>query len=215
MTLRTRIVALGCVLSLKAAAGGFLPAISVEESPGSRWSIIASLGYGQYQHVYSNDGKTPLGRLAVGAELLSTSQTAFGLEFGVQNGNRMRVALPINTLDIVGGVVKTTVKPMLDLLLTANTTPISESLLFTQLKGGIAYRQWQMESDWVSNKTELAGELQAGFGYPLTEITSLNLLYQGVFGGNPKFRQNSIGDAWHFSSIPIQHGILFGFSFIA
>ncbi|ASQ45613.1 hypothetical protein [Legionella clemsonensis] len=216
MRCRMRIIALGCVLSLDASAGeSYLPAISLEETQGNRWSIMASLGYGQYQHMYSDDGQTPLARLAVGAELLTTTQTAFGLEVGVQNGNRMRVAVPVNTLNILSGVVKTTVKPMLDLLLTANTNPISESLLFTQIKGGIAYRQWQMESNWVSNKTELAGEVQAGFGYPLTEVTSLNLLYQGVFGGNPKFRQGSLNDSWHFSSIPVQHGILFGFSVIA
>ncbi|KTD23370.1 Uncharacterised protein [Legionella lansingensis] len=214
MTHRTRMIALGCVLSFNALAGTYLPAITIEESQGNRWSIIASLGYGQYEHAYSDDGQTPLGRLAVGAELLTTTQTAFGLEFGVQNGNRMRVGLPPGTLDILGGVVRTTVKPMLDLLFTANTTPISESLLFAQLKGGIAYRQWEMETNLINNKTELAGEVQAGFGYPLTEITSLNLLYQGVFGGNTRFHP-PLNDAGRFSSIPTQHGILFGFSVIA
>ncbi|KTC78002.1 hypothetical protein [Legionella brunensis] len=216
MTYSTRTIALGCVLSFNALAGTYLPAVSLEETHGNRWSILASLGYGQYQHIYSDDGQTPLGRLAVAAELLTTSQTAFGLEVGVQNGNRMRVALPVHTLDVLsGGIVRTTVKPMLDLLLTANTTPINESLLFTQIKGGLAYRQWQMETDLIGNKTELAGEVQAGFGYPLTEITSLNLLYQGVFGGSPKLRQGSLGESWHFSNIPVQHGILFGFSVIA
>ncbi|RMX04729.1 hypothetical protein EAW55_03570 [Legionella jordanis] len=195
-------------------AGTYLPAISLEENQGNRWSILASLGYSQFEHVYSDDGQTALGRLAIGAELLTTTKTAFGLEVGVQNGNHMRVKLPADTIDLVGGVVRTTVKPMLDFLLTANTIPISESLLFAQLKGGIAYRQWQMERNFISNKTELAGEVQAGFGYPLTEVTSLNLLYQGVFGGKARFHP-PLNDPGYFSSIPTQHGILFGFSVIA
>lgn len=214
MAHKARMIAVGCVLSFHAVAGSYLPAISIEETHGNRWSIIASLGYGQYDHMYSNDGQTPLGRLAVGAELLTTTQTAFGLEVGVQNGNHMRVQLPPETIAILGGVVRTTVKPMLDVLFTANTTPISESLLFAQLKGGIAYRQWEMETNLISNKTELAGEVQAGFGYPLTEVTSLNLLYQGVFGGSTRFRP-PLDDTGHFSSVPTQHGILFGFSVIA
>jgi hypothetical protein len=214
MALKTPLFGLSCAMAFNAMAGSYLPAISLEESQGNRWSIMASLGYGQYDHMYSNDGKTPLGRLAVGAELVTTSQTAFGLEMGVQNSNHMRVKLPVEAFNLLGGVVRTTVKPMLDLLLTANTTPISESLLFAQLKGGIAYRQWQMETDLISNKTELAGEVQAGFGYPLTEVTSLNLLYQGVFGGNTKFHP-PLNDIGYFSSIPSQHGILFGFSVIA
>ncbi|MDI9819832.1 MULTISPECIES: hypothetical protein [unclassified Legionella] len=215
MAFRARMSILACVLSFNALAGTYLPAISFEENQGNRWSIIASLGYGQYQQVYSDDGKTALGRLAVSAELLSTSQTAIGLEVGVQNGNHMRLALPFGTLGTLGGVVRTTVKPMLDFLVTANTAPINESLLYTQFKGGIAYRQWQMDTVLISNKTELAGEVQAGFGYPLTEITSLNLLYQGVFGGTPRFRQGWLTDNAHISNIPVQHGVLLGFSVIA
>lgn len=217
MIRRTRTIALGCVLSFNALAGGsHIPAISLEsENEDNRWSIIASLGYGQYQSMYRDDGQTAIGRLAIAAELLTTRQTAFGLELGVQSGNRMRFEIPQSTLDVLGGVVRTTVKPMLDLLITANTNPLSESLLFTQIKGGIAYRQWQMDSDLINSKSELAGEVQAGFGYPLTEITSLNLLYQGVFGGNPKFHLSPLNETGRISTIPIQHGVLFGLSVIA
>ena len=35
---------------------------------------------------------------------------------------------------------------MLDLLITAHANPVNESLLFTQIKGGLAYRHWQMDS---------------------------------------------------------------------
>lgn len=213
MTIKRRLFVLGCVLSFNTLAASYLPAIEVEETHNNRWSFVASVGYGQYQNVYLNDGQTPLGRFAIAAELLTTTNTAFGLEVGVQNGNSMRFFIPPNTLDIFGDVVRTTVKPMLDFLITANTTPITESLLFTQFKGGIAYRQWQIES-WVGNRSELSGEVQAGFGYPLTEVTSLNLLYQGIFGGTPKFNPTIINES-HFSNIPIQHGVLLGLSIIA
>ncbi len=211
------IAALGYLLSLKALAGTYLPAVNLEtENKDNRWSIIASLGYSEYQQMYQDDGQTAISRLAIAAELLATTQSAFGLEIGVQNGNRMRFVIPQNSLSLWSGVVRTTVKPILDLLLTANTSPLGESLLFTQIKGGLVYRQWQMDSDFVSNKTELAGEVQAGFGYPLTEITSLNLLYQGVFGGSPKLKAGSmISEVGHVSNIPVQHGLLFGLSIIA
>jgi hypothetical protein len=211
-------IAVGFFLSFKVFASSFLPISSLFANPDNldnRWSIIASLGYGEYQHMYRADGQTVLGRLALAAEMLAASQATFGLEIGLQSGNRMRFAIPQGTFDTLGGAVRTTMRPMLDLLVTAYMNPLSESLLFTQVKGGIAYRHWQIDSNWINNKSEFAGEVQAGLGYPLTEISNLNLLYQGVFGGNPKLHANLFNEPRMISSLPMQHGVLLGFSIIA
>jgi hypothetical protein len=189
--------------------------ISDSEDLGNRWSVIANLGYTEYQHTQSAGSETALGRLALAAEMLTTSQASFGLEFGIQSGNRMRLAIPQGTLTTLGTAVRTSVKPMLDLLVTAHANPVNESLLFTQNKGGIAYRHWQIDSIFVNNKSEISGEFQAGFGYPLTEITNLNLLYQGIFGGNPKIHANPSNYTAYIARLPVQHGILLGFSIIA
>jgi hypothetical protein len=211
-------IAVGCFLSFKVLASSFLPTptlLANSENLDNSWSIIASLGYGEYQHMYRSDGQTVLGRLAFAAEMLAANQATFGLEIGLQSGNRMRFGIPPGTLDTLGCAVRTRMRPMLDLLLTAYMNPLSESLLFTQVKGGIAFRHWQIDSSWVNNKSEFAGEVQAGLGYPLTEISNLNLLYQGVFGGNPKFRSNVFNESRNISCLPIQHGVLLGFSIIA
>ncbi|WP_028389040.1 hypothetical protein [Legionella fairfieldensis] len=216
MIRRMYLIVTGCFLSLDLLAGSYFPVtIANSENLDNRWSIIASLGYSEYQHMYRSDGQTAIGRLAFAAELLTASQATFGLEIGAQNGNRMRFAIPQGAMDILGCAVRTTMRPMLDLLITANAAPVSESPLFTQVKGGIAYRHWQINPASISNKSALAGEVQAGLGYPLTEITNLNLLYQGVFGGNPKFHINPFTETGLITNIPVQHGVLLGFSIIA
>ncbi|MCA0404326.1 MAG: hypothetical protein LCH30_11155 [Proteobacteria bacterium] len=211
------LIILGAVLSFTAIAGSYSDEkLSVDTDPlGNRWSIIASLGYTEYQKMYRHDGQTALARLAFAASFLATRQASFGFELGAQTGNRMRLAIPQGTLGLLGCAVRTTVRPMVDLLITANTTPINESLLYTQVKGGIAYRHWQINNILLGDKSTIAGEVQAGIGYPITEITNLNLLYQGIFGGNPKFRANPYGESGYIVNVPIQHGILLGFSIVA
>lgn len=216
VTYRMRLAMLGWYLSVNAFAGSSATPTLIMDTEGldNRWSIITSLGYGQNHHMYRSDGKTAIGRLAFAAELLTTQQAAFGLELGVQTGNNMRLAFFQTPLATLGCMVRTTMKPMLDLLVTAHANLVDESLLFTQVKGGITYRHWQVDSFLINSKSALAGEVQAGLGYPLTEITNLNLLYQGVFGGNPKLHLNPEPEASTISNLPVQHGLLLGFSII-
>jgi hypothetical protein len=111
------------------------------------WSVTASLGYTNYQSMYSDDGQTALGRLAIGKELFTRKYLIFGLEIGVQSGNTMRLNVPQITLDEIGGLPnQSTVKPTLDLLATAKIQPLGSSQFFGEIKGGIAYRQWQADS---------------------------------------------------------------------
>ncbi|KTD24680.1 MULTISPECIES: hypothetical protein [Legionella] len=211
MIQRMCLMTIGCFLSFNVFANSYLP----PESLDNRWTLVASLGYSDYQHMHRSEGQTAVGRLALAAELLTATQANFGLEVGVQTGNRMRFAIPQGPIAALGYAVQTTMRPMFDLLVTANANPLTESLLFTQLKGGIAYRYWQINSFRINNKAEIAGEVQAGFGYPLTEITNLNLLYQGVFGSNPRFHVHPFPESGSVSNIPIQHGVLLGLSIIA
>lgn len=214
---RMHLVMLVCLLSFNAFSSTKAPVLMISNTEGldNRWSVLASLGYTALQHTHGPGSKTVLGRLALGAELLTTNQANFGLEFGVQTGSsRLRLAIPENAVTALGSVARTTMRPMLDLLITAHANPVDESLLFTQIKGGISYRHWQINNIYFNNKSEITGELQAGFGYPLTEMTNLNLLYQGIFGGNPRPQVNPLTYSGFIVSLPIQHGLLFGFSAI-
>lgn len=214
---RISLSALGCFLSFNASANSYLPAFvsNTDNLDNNSWSVSASLGYSEYQHMVGSDGKAPIGRLGFGAELLTTNHAILGVELGLQSGNHMRLPVPEGAFGALCGAVRTSMRPMLDLLITANANILRESLLFTQLKGGVAYRHWQIENIWINNKSQLAGEVQAGLGYPLTEISNLNLLYQGIFGGNPRLRANPLSDSGFIANMPIQHGVLFGFSIIA
>lgn len=211
-----QLILIGCLISFSVFSSSDAPVLMISDSDdlGNRWSVSGSLGYTEYQHTSAGGSQTALGRLALAAEMLATNQANFGLEFGVQTGNRMRLAIPQGTIAVLSNAVRTTMRPMLDLLITAHANPVDESLLYAQIKGGIAYRHWQIDSFYFNNKSEISGEFQAGFGYPLTELTNLNLLYQGIFGGNPRLRINPSNYTGYIASLPIQHGILLGFSII-
>lgn len=177
-------------------------------------SVIASLGYSNYQSMYSDDGLTVIGRIAFGKELLSKMKFTFGLELGAQNGNSMRMSAPQAILDELGGLpIQTTAKPMFDLLVTANTLPLGTSQFFGQLKSGIAYRHWQFnDRTSIPNVSNLDYEIQAGIGFPISQTTILNVLYQGIFGGKPNLRVNATTAMGSVSTIPIQQGILLSLS---
>lgn len=210
MKMKLQLFTLGILFSFHVAANGYYPTSTTQDQP---WSVTASVGNGKYQHVYHKDGQTALGRLALANELMLSGDIALGLEFGVQNGNHMRLEIPKETLNMLGWLpVRTNLGPMLDLLITAKSDPLGNSALFAQLKGGLAYRRWQMEQNKVNDLSQLAGEIQAGFGYPLTALASLNLLYQGIYGGNPEFVPLFTPKAGRISNIPVLHAMLVGLS---
>ncbi|MFA5960139.1 MAG: hypothetical protein WC785_06450 [Tatlockia sp.] len=212
MLRKVHFITIGFLLSFYAFAGSAILSADADNL-GNRYSIIANLGYGEYKRAYHSDEQTAIGRLALAAELWTISQAAFGLEVGIQSGARMHIAQ--STFETLSHAVQTTMRPMFDLLVTAQANPLDESLLFTQVKGGLVYRHWQINSILINNKNAVVGEVQAGFGYPLTEVANLSLLYQGIFGGSPKVRLNSPTETGFVSVAPMQHGILLGFSIIA
>lgn len=199
-----------CCLSISAHAGTMGPITSV-----TPWSVIASLGYGSYDNMIGKDGQTAIGRLALHKAFTQFSMAQVGAELGVQNGNHMRLAMPQATIDAMGGLpFTTTMKPMLDLLLTLKSAPIANTPVFAELKGGIAYRMWQVERDTVNSQTKIDGEVQAGLGMAISSNANLSLLYQGVFGKTPRFSNfDPVELTGTFSGIPIQHAGLLSLTY--
>lgn len=176
------------------------------------WSLTGSIGVTTYQNMVDSDGTTVLGRLAFGKELDSNALFALGLELGVQNGNSMRVAVPEGTscAFVLGDLpIQSIVKPMLDFLVTAKINPLDSTPFFAALKGGVAYRHWQFEDrDSISALSQIAGEVQAGFGVLISDKVSFAVLYQGVFGGNPDLRIDEVRQTATVATIPLQNGVL-------
>jgi hypothetical protein len=203
------LIALGILFSFIAYAGGFSPRLTSQDQP---WSITASAGSANYQ-VSSADRNTALGRLALGNEMLLAGDIALGLELGLQTGAKICLNIPDDTLSLIKWFpVYTTLAPTLDLLFTTKTDPIGNSSFFAQLKGGVAYRHWKMDRIPVNEISQLAGEVQAGFGYPITALANLSLLYQGIYGNNPTTQVNSNSKKETLANIPTLHAFLLGLS---
>lgn len=186
-------------------------------SSGSSWSVLGSMGYTNYQGMYQKDGQTALGRFALAHTLGQLSALSLGVELGVQSGNTMRYVPSAATIDTLGGEpglpIQTTIKPMLDVLLTTKTSLSSTTPLDVLVSAGLAYRRWQFnDRNSISDKAQAAPEVQMGLSYSLNERSRINVVYQGVFSGAPKFRFNPDNDSGSVSTIPAQHGVLLGVS---
>lgn len=184
------------------------------------WIFTGNLGYGQYQDMFKDDGRTAIGRFAVGKEFFKSDEMAFGseialgLELGVQTGNSMRLEVPQVTLNLLGGLpIQSTLKPSLDVLMTLRTNTLENAPLFMQLKAGVMYRQWQFENrDSINTLSKAAPELQLGIGYLISDMAFATLSYQGVFGGKPDFTVNRVYHTGEVANIPSQNAILLGLS---
>ena len=223
MLKKSHLLLLGCCLSFSAVAGtmGAVSAPMVDMHP---WSVVGSIGYTYFQDAATGGG-TPVGRLAIAKDIfnlgdagmdndfLDMSSMHLGLEFGVQNGNRMSLKTSQANLDAMGGLpIWTTSKPMLDLLGTLKFAPMSDSPAFLTVKGGVAWREWYLERDTINNLSQAAGEVQAGVGIPVADAATLSVLYQGIFGSTPNFTANATTGVGHVSNIPVQNGVLLSLS---
>ena len=145
-------------------------------------------GYGGYGSVlggYKNDGNVTLGRFALGVHAKQYRKWMLGGEVGVQSGNTMRLSASPAVVDPVTGLPPQAVlKPLLDLLFTVKAQALANKPIYYILKGGIAYRQFQLEDRTVSDGDGLSnvtGEFQAGLGLNITEHVFLNAFYQGIY----------------------------------
>lgn len=206
-----KLTVIGILLSFNAIAGDYFPKLTSQDQP---WSVTASAGTGNYQ-ITSRDKNAPIGRLALANEMMLAGNIALGLELGLQTGTRIKLNMPEETFHALKRWIpmQTTLAPTLDLLITSKSDPLGNSSFFAQLKGGLAYRHWRDERVPLNDISQLAGEIQAGFGYPITALASLSLLYQGIFSGNgPNFHLDTYPKRAQLSNIPTLHAVLLGLS---
>ncbi|STY29939.1 Uncharacterised protein [Legionella wadsworthii] len=206
-----KLIIIGFLLSFNAIAGSYFPQSTSQDQP---WSITASAGTGSYQ-ITSQDTHPPIGRLALANEMILAGNVALGLELGLQTGTRIKLNMPKETLQVIKKwlPIHTTLAPTLDLLITSKSDPLGNTSFFAQLKGGLAYRHWQDHRTPLNDISQLAGEIQAGFGYPITALANLNLLYQGIFSGHgPNFHLDTFNQKEQLSNIPTLHAVLVGLS---
>jgi hypothetical protein len=199
-------------LSFTAFAGtmGVIPAPVMPMVEVHPWSVTASLGYTSYDSGTAGTGQTPIGRFAIGKAFCDIGQSSVGAELGVQNGTNMRLFIPQDTLDVLGGApVMVTVTPMLDLLGTLRVSFASNSPVFGEAKVGLAYRRmYVLDRVDVNNKYQFAGEVQAGAGVAITDSATISVLYQGVYGGSLGFTADASALTGQMKNIPVQNGLL-------
>lgn len=180
-----------------------------------RWGFSGSLGLSRYDFVYNKDGQSTIGRLSFNTQYIASDFFALGLEAGVQNGNTMRLDIPKSTLDLLGGEpVTIIVKPMVDLLVTAQVTPFDDVGFFGFIKGGVAYRQLQVDRNEVNDLSKTSPELQAGVGYKINDNLALHMEYQHIFGNNPYYQVNELSETATIANIPTQKAVLIGLTLI-
>lgn len=189
-------------------------AIGCVECNDYYWELSGSFGVTQYQNAYANDGKSIIGRLSFGAQYRVNHNVHLGLESGIQNGNSMRLDIPKPILDIVGGEpVKVFIKPSVDVLATVKLIPFY-TRFFGFLKGGIAYRQLQVDRNEVNDISQLTPEVQAGLGYEFGDNSYVHVGYQQLFGKNINYHVDPLTEIGHIENIPRQGSLFIGVSIL-
>jgi len=196
-----------------------LPAISgtmgnVNSTPASSMFYVGGFGgYGVTDGAYGQDGNFTQGRLTLGVHGMNYKKLLLGAELGVQSGNTMRLSASPDVINAAGALpIQSTLKPLLDALVTVKYQLPTANPISAILKGGIAYRQLQLNDRTSSedNLNKVNGEFQGGLGYNITEHVMLTAMYQGIYSAsNAGLSLNSLGDVT-LSHIPTQQAGFLG-----
>ncbi len=182
----------------------------------SRLYMGAYGGYGSVDGAYHNDGQVTQGRLTLGLHAAEYNNILFGMEAGVQSGNTMRLSASSAVTTASGGLpIQSTLKPVLDLLVTFKARLTPSYPLFGIVKGGIAYRQLQLNdrASSADNLKKINGELQAGLGFSVTDHILLTAFYQGIYSGNNAGVSVSSDGDITISRIPTQQAGFMGIEY--
>ena len=181
--------------------------------PTSSFYMGAYGGYGTIDGSYKQDGNVTQGRLSLGWYTPPYYSILFGAEVGVQSGNTWRLDASPELIQTIGGLpIQATLKPFVNVLLTAKYQLPATNPLSIIVKGGIAYRQLQLleRSSDQDTLNKVNGEFQGGLGYNLTEHVILTMLYQGIYSANNAGANlNSVGDVT-IANIPMQQAGFLG-----
>ncbi len=184
--------------------------------PSSLISVGAYGGYGNISGAYKQDGQVTQGRMSLGLHAAVYKSMSFGAEMGVQSGNTMRLYPSDAFIAATGGLpIQTTLKPLLDLLLTTKCQLVPEHPIFAILKAGIAYRQliFDDRSSSRDGLSKVNGEFQAGLAFDITAHAMLTAFYQGIYAGsNAGLVINNLGDVT-ISRIPTQQAGFIGLEY--
>jgi hypothetical protein len=152
----------------------------------ARLSVGAYGGYGAVNGAYKQDGQFAQTRLALGLRAAEYHVLTLGVEAGVQSGNSMRLTASDAFITATGGLpIQSTLKPLIDLLVTVKGQLLPNNPLFGILKGGVAYRQLTLENRTSARDglRQVNGELQAGLAYNITSHATITAFYQGIYSG--------------------------------
>lgn len=204
-TLTTKIRAFTLCLTLVITAKAFsIP------PPNFPWSIGGYIGFENTQDMFENDGHTAMGRFSINRSLFYWGRTSVGVEAGIQSGNQMRLDITKANLDILGGVMITgTLKPMVDILVSARTLLPKLPMAFL-IKAGINYRALQMDRIEVNDLEQIAPELQIGLEYNVTPHLSFAAYFQKIFDNSLNFNMFPQTERATIGSIPATSSLFFG-----
>ena len=171
-------------------------------------------GYGAIDNMLNGDGQTAIQRLAIGVDSFSWWRVNVGFELGVQTGNTMRHS----SVPLLGDEpIQLTLKPVLDLLVTARVKPIPCSGTYIFAKGGAAYRRMQINDRTnIPSLHKWNGEFQVGAGYEFTPKARVSAFYQGIFAKDCAcVKVNPITLRGNLKGIPTQEAAFVGFEYSA
>lgn len=185
-----------------------------DEQHDTSWTVDGAFGMAFYPNMANHDGQSAMGRLSLGYALFSDIDAQLNLEAGIQSGNTMRLLLPKESIDVLGGLpIDAKMKPMLDILISAKVLPWSNSPMMMWLKGGITYRQLQLDRDSVPDLSQFSPEIQAGLGYQINQQAAIKLGYQYIFGKQSELIVNPLAEEGVLHHIPMQQALMLGVSF--
>ncbi|MBA2651647.1 MAG: hypothetical protein H0U73_05200 [Tatlockia sp.] len=178
------------------------------------WAVHGAFGMASFPGVPNQEGQTAVGRLSLGHALLTNALGQAGFEAGIQSGNTLHLLLPEESIEVLGGVpLKAEIKPLLDGLIGLKTRPFPGLPLITWLKGGVAYRQLQVDQLEVNHLKGFSPEIQIGLGYQINENASINLGYQKIWGKNPELIVDPETRTGILRNLPEQQALMLGVSF--
>lgn len=199
------IVIVFSLLSLSTAA------FALNETDLNPWTVEAAFGMATYPNMMNHDGQIAVGRFSLGHALLTKPYWQAGIEVGIQTGNTMRLNVPKESIDALGGVpIEAKMKPMLDVMIGFKTEPLIPFPIIAWLKGGVAYRQLQLDHESVNELQGYSPEIQAGMGYRINEHATFNIGYQIIWGNNPILTLNPQNETGVLHYLPSQQAIVIG-----